>query len=568
VFGQGGDFTTSTMNKGGLSASSLNSPTGVAVDGSGNLYVADNSNNRVLEYDTPLTKDTTADSVFGQGGSFTSADLNNGGLNANSLAHPLGVAVDASDNLYVTDGSNNRVLEYKTPLSTDTTADIVLGQLDFSHNGFNFIDASGLFSPQSVAIDTSATPNRLYVEDTLNSRVLGYQDVTTFANGGAADLVIGQPDFNSGACDGGGVIAGSLCDPIGVALDASGNLYVADQFNNRVLEYDTPFAGCGSFPCVGADANRVFGQGGSFTSNTPNKGGVSGDSLNLPKGVAVDASGNLYVADNGNNRVLEYNTPLSSDTTADRVFGQGGSFSTGTVNKGGLSASSLSSPAGTAVDADGNLYVADKNNSRVLEYDQPLATPVPTATPTSTPTLTPTPTRTATPTPTRSATPTATASATATATRSATPTATATRTATPTATATATPTATATATPTATPTPVAGKLKISPKSLNFGTVPTNSSSTKMVKVTNAGKVTKKKHPLPILVEMETATPSVFKVQTQCTNDDLAPQASCQIAVKFTPTDPIKYTGTMTIIDNLGPSLMQAVKLSGKGQTPK
>ena len=209
VFGQGGDFTSSTPNKGGLSASSLDSPTGVSVDAGGNVYIADNFNNRVLEYNTPLTKDTVADTVFGQGGSFTSNNSNNGGLSANSLAHPMGVALDASSNLYVADASNSRLLEYKTPLSTDTTADVVLGQLDFSHNGGNLIDAGGMFSPQSVAIDASATPNRLYVEDTHNSRVLGYKDVTTFANGGAADLVIGQPDFISGDCDNGGVGAGS-----------------------------------------------------------------------------------------------------------------------------------------------------------------------------------------------------------------------------------------------------------------------------------------------------------------------------------------------------------------------
>ncbi|HYL60664.1 MAG TPA: hypothetical protein VEU51_17495, partial [Candidatus Acidoferrales bacterium] len=307
-------------------------------------------------------------------------------------------------------------------------------------------------------------------------------------------------------------------------------------------------------------ADTVFGQAGSFISSNTNNGGLSADSLSQPTGVAVDARGNLYVADGGNNRVLEFKTPLSSDTTADKVLGQGGSFTSGNANHGGLSASSLSSPFGVTVDGSGNLYVADKANSRVLEYDQPLAPPVATATPTSTPTRTPTPTATATATATPTRTATATASATATATRSATPTATST--------ATATPTATATRTPTATPTPVIGKLKISPKSLNFGTVATNSSPIKMVKVANAGKVTKKKHPLPILIEMQTATPSVFQVQTQCTDDNLQPQASCQISVKFTPTDPIKYTGTMTIIDNLEPSQMQTVKLSGKGAAPK
>ena len=85
----------------------------------------------------------------------------------------------------------------------------------------------------------------------------------------------------------------------------------------------------------------------------------------------MDASGNLYVADEGNSRVLEYNTPLSTDTTADLVFGQGGSFTSAVINSGGVSASSLYYPTGVAVDAGGNLYVADYGNHRVLEYDKP-----------------------------------------------------------------------------------------------------------------------------------------------------------------------------------------------------
>ena len=370
VFGQGGSFTSDTVNNGGLSANSLNAPEGVALDAGGNLYVADFNNNRVLEYSTPLTTDTTADLVFGQGGSFTSDTVNNGGLSANSLNAPEGVALDAGGNLYVADSRNNRVLEYNTPLATDTTADLVFGQFVFSHNDPNLIDARGLAAPYSVAIDASVAPSRLYVTDTNNSRVLGYKDVTTFINGSPADLVIGQPDFISGTS---GLNAHSLADPVGVAVDASGNLYVADG-TNRVLEYDTPFTGCGSLPCVGGPANLVFGQGGSFTSGTVNKGGLSANSLSSPGGVAVDAGGNLYVADTNNNRVLEYNTPLSTDTTADVVFGQGGSFTSGTINNGGLSASSLNAPTGVAVDASGNLYIADDNNNRVLEYDTPLTT--------------------------------------------------------------------------------------------------------------------------------------------------------------------------------------------------
>ena len=168
---------------------------------------------------------------------------------------------------------------FSMAMSGDTVADRVLGQFDFSNNAPNLIDAPGLKGPFSVAIDASVTPNRLYVADSLNSRVLGYKDVTTFINGGAADLVIGQPDFISGIANNGGLSANSLNAPEGVAVDADGNLYVADSLNNRALEYNTPFTGCGSFPCVGGPANLEFGQDGSFASADCNNGGVSAGSL-------------------------------------------------------------------------------------------------------------------------------------------------------------------------------------------------------------------------------------------------------------------------------------------------
>ena len=255
----------------------------------------------------------------------------------------------------------------------DTIADRELGQLDFAHNGVNLIDAKGISTPQDVAIDSSVSPNRLYVSDYGNSRVLGYKNLATYVSGGAADLVIGQPDFLSSACDqNGSPSASDLCDPVGVAVDANGNLYVADEDNGRVLEYNTPFAACGSFPCIGGAANRVFGQGDDFTASNCDGGGASASTLCDPVAVAVDGGGNLYIADGFRSRVLEYNSPLTTDTTADMVFGQGNSFGATGCNNGGLSASSLCDPDGLAVDASGDLYIADSNNNRVLEYQTPL----------------------------------------------------------------------------------------------------------------------------------------------------------------------------------------------------
>ena len=382
VFGTGGNF-----NGGGClaaDAANLCRPNGLAVDTAGNLYIGDTNLNRVLQYNTPLTTDTTADRVFGHGGSFTAFGCNDGGLSANSLCVVSGgsidvrgalpLALDGSGNLYVADQGNNRVLEFDTPIASGTTADRVLGQTAFTRNARNLTDARGFSEPQGVAIDRSVTPNRLYVADTTsnidtaNSRVLAWANVTAYLNGDPADLVIGQPDMFTWGCNTGGLSASSLCWPRGLDVDAAGNLYVVDSANHRVLEYNTPFTS-------GTTADRVFGQGGSFTAtNSCNTGGVSANSLCDPYGVTVDAAGNLYVADRQNNRVLEYNTPLTSGTTADRVFGQGGSFTTNTLNAGGLSANSLWVPATWQSTRRGNLYIADDGNKRVLEYNTPLVT--------------------------------------------------------------------------------------------------------------------------------------------------------------------------------------------------
>jgi hypothetical protein len=234
VFGQNGSFTAGLPNNGGVSRNSLNEPTGLALDALGNLYVVDYNNSRVLEYDVPLTTDRTADRVFGQP-DFTSRAPNNGGIGATSLLLPRSVALDTQGNLYVADSSNNRVLVYAAPLTTDRAADQVFGQPDFTSNTSNNGGLSGasLFYPAGLTLDGAGN---LYVADNGNHRVLEYKQA--LSSNHVADRVFGQPNFISGAENNGGVSAHSLFYPYGVALDTQNNLYVADMFNNRVLEYD------------------------------------------------------------------------------------------------------------------------------------------------------------------------------------------------------------------------------------------------------------------------------------------------------------------------------------------
>lgn len=340
VYGQLGSFTTSTPDTGGRSsANGLGVTEGIAVDASG-VYIVDMNNSRVLYY--PGTS-TTATRVYGQAGSFTTFAANNGGVTADSLSFPHDVAVDASG-VYIADNQNHRVLYYP---GTSTTATRVYGQAGSfttgtSNNGGR--SANSLANPQGIAVDASG----VYVTDISNHRVLYYAGTST-----TASRVYGQAgSFTTGTFNNGGVTANSLNQPQGIAVDASG-LYVVDWNNKRVLYY----AG------TSTTATRVYGQAGSFTTGTSNNGGVTANSLGDPDDVAVDSSG-VYVTDYSNHRVLYY---PGTSTTATRVYGQFGSFTTSTTNNGGLSANSLSCIMGVAVNASG-IYVADACNNRVLFY--------------------------------------------------------------------------------------------------------------------------------------------------------------------------------------------------------
>ena len=167
----------------------------------------------------------------------------------------------------------------------------------------------------------------------------------------AADLVFGWVD-----------------NPLALLLDQADNLYVADTFQHRVLFYEKPLAGGDTIP------DKIFGQA-DLNTIEPNAGGaISANTLHYPSGLAMDQAGNLYVADSNNHRVLIFFDPLNSDTTADLLFGQQGDFSTGMLNKGGVSATSLNYPMGLTIDGKGALYVADSDNHRILRFDDPLHT--------------------------------------------------------------------------------------------------------------------------------------------------------------------------------------------------
>lgn len=313
-------------------------------------------------------------------------------------------------------------------LEGDLWADVIIGKPDFGEITPNQVTNTRLFNPGGVLVDRSVRPNRIYVYDGGNSRVLGLshlgfcesgsnagQPCTTNSDcpgsicpiqeGIGADLVLGQPSFTRSACNGDGnfqtypqrapASAATLCTmPVGqvsplegggfanMDVDSAGNLYVPDWDNHRVLRYNSPFD-------TDAIADDVWGQD-DFAGNDCNRGrGVGApdnQSLCFPSpfyhgfvsGVDIDPWGNLWVADNQNNRVLRFpKDPVtgSPGQVADLVLGQP-DFSSWEHGSG---LNQMWAPAAVRVDKNGSVYVADSqaggtfDQGRILIFDPPLS---------------------------------------------------------------------------------------------------------------------------------------------------------------------------------------------------
>ena len=278
VIGQN-DFTTSAY---GLSQTKVGIPAASAFDAAGNLWVADQGGHRVLMFKPPFTNGKAASLVIGQA-DFTH-DIPD--TNQTRLRNPYGLAFDASGKLWIADKYNNRTLMFKPPFTNGMAASLVIGQSDFTTNTFA-TSQSGLHGPQSLSFDAAGN---LWIVDNRNNRVLRFNP--PFTNGMLASLVIGQTTFTTGIP---ATTQTGLHGPYGLSFDASGNLWVPDAANNRVLRFNAPFTN-------GMPASLVIGQA-DFTSSAvaPTQTGLS-----FPTSSVLDALGNLWVVDAGNYRVLMF----------------------------------------------------------------------------------------------------------------------------------------------------------------------------------------------------------------------------------------------------------------------
>ena len=229
--------------------------------------------------------------------------------------NPYGIAVDPSGNLYVADYGNNAIKKI-TPAGVVST-----------------FYSTGLINPQGVATDAAGN---IYISDSGNNRILK----ATSAGVAAVYAGTGSVGFINGAA----VSTATFNDPAGLVLDAAGNVYVADYGNNAIRKI-TP-------------AGVVSTLAGSGTAGATNATATSASFRN-PYGIAIDQSGNLFVADEGNNLIRKVTSAGVVTTFAGTVAG-GDNDGTGT-------AASFSAPYGVTVDALGYVYVADTNNSLIRQ---------------------------------------------------------------------------------------------------------------------------------------------------------------------------------------------------------
>jgi trimeric autotransporter adhesin len=304
---------------------------GLALDSKGNLFIADSWNQRVRQVSPGGIITSVAGSgpvgmgagrFWGDGGPATQAGLN----------EPQGVAVDGTGTLFISEWFSHRVRRVSPDGKITTAAGT--GKQGFSGDG-GHATAAALGGPCGLAVDRVGN---LFIADFHNRRVRKLTPngkITTVAGGGTGDLG-----------DGGPATAAVLDTPAGLAVDGTGNLFIASQNSHRVRKVSpsgTISTVAGSGP-GGLRAGGFSGDGGPATKAL----------LKFPNAVAVDRAGNLFITDSGNYRVRK----VSPDGTITTVVGGG---THGLVNGIAATAATLD-PFGLAVDGEGNLLVADNRN--------------------------------------------------------------------------------------------------------------------------------------------------------------------------------------------------------------
>ena len=324
-----GNGTGGFANGTGTTATQLKSPSGLVVNSSGNILVADTNNHNIRNLNYLSGSNYIISGPFVGGYSQQAGDTN-GGTGFSKLFFPIGVCIDQAGNLYVADSGNCLIRK----ISSSGSATTLAGISNFHGGNEGYIDGNGasakFSTPSGVAVDASGN---VYVADTNNHRIRKITSsgvVSTFAGSGVA-----------GFSDGSATVA-KFNYPTGITIDTAGNLYIADKTNHRIRKI-TP-------------SGLVSTIAGSGIAGFTDAAGILAK-FNSPSGIAIDSSGNLFIADTSNHRIRMIDSNNIVTTYAGSGVA-GYADGTGTVAR-------FNFPTGIAVNGMGNVYVADKSNHRI-----------------------------------------------------------------------------------------------------------------------------------------------------------------------------------------------------------
>lgn len=298
-------ITVAGGNGRGSSLNQLSGPKGIFIDATGNIYIADQNIHRIQKW------------APGAAAGVTVAGGNNRGSGANQFNMPSNVFVDAAGNIFVSDQGNNRIQKWAPNAVEGVT---VAGGYGYGSAANELADPSGIFVDKA---------GNIFVADQSNNRI------QKWAPGASTGITLAGGS-------GPGTANYQFIAPSGVFIDATGDLYVADQFNNRIQKFAP-----GS--TVGVP---VIGDNGA--GSAPNQ-------LNSPTSVYVDAGAHVYVADAQNNRIQLFIVPPVAGSPINGITVAGG-------NGAGSAANQFQNSIDVFVDPAGNIFVADNNNHRIQKW--------------------------------------------------------------------------------------------------------------------------------------------------------------------------------------------------------
>ena len=322
---------------GAATAAKINAPVRVTLDNAGNLYITDRGNNSIRKIHLSTGVITTVAgtgvaSFSGDGGSAIAATLNS----------PNDAIVDVNGNIYIADGQNQRIRKVTESTGVITT---IVGTGTAGYNGDGIAaNTAEVNNPYDLVIDANGN---LLFSDRTNNRV---RKITASTNIISTVVGTGAASYSG---DGAAATAAGISNPIGLVLDASGNMYIGD-YGNKVIRKVNAAGIISTF--AGTGVVGFTGDGGQATAAE----------LSNASEMTVDQPGNVYISDVTNHRIRKV---ITSTGIINTIAGNG----TAGYNGDGITAlaAELNNPSGTVVDANGNMFICDGSNNRIRKVNNP-----------------------------------------------------------------------------------------------------------------------------------------------------------------------------------------------------